>query len=67
MKSIPSTKIYTEHVLYDKETDSYLLNLPEELTSELGWKAGDTLVWAIENNTIYLSKQTTETSDERQI
>ena len=67
MKSIPITKVYTENVLYDKETDSYLLNLPEELTAELGWEAGDTLVWTIENNTIYLTKQTTEINNERQV
>ena len=67
MKSIPTTKTYTKDLFYDKETDSYLLNLPEELTAELGWEVGDTLIWTVKNNTIYLSKQTTETSSERQI
>lgn len=39
---------YTSQVIVDPETGEYVINIPEELTNELGWEIGDTLAWEVD-------------------
>lgn len=52
-------KSYTLSVEEDPEdSESLLLNFPDELLESVGWKIGDVLVWNIEDDgTIVLKKK----------
>lgn len=41
---------YTSTVIVDPETGEYILDLPVEVTHELGWEIGDTLDWKVNDN-----------------
>lgn len=36
---------HTAIVEYDKDTNEHILPLGDELCEQLGWAAGDTLIW----------------------
>lgn len=38
-------KKFTITVEYDKDTDDYVLPLPDDLLTDLEWNIGDTLIW----------------------
>lgn len=48
---------YKSKVSEDTETGEYIIDLPVELTEQLGWEVGDTLNWEInDSNEIILKK-----------
>ena len=52
------TKIWTAVVEEDPDDpESLMLPLPEDLLTEVGWKPGDTLIWDIEDERIFLRKK----------
>lgn len=54
-------KSWTVEVIQDPaNSEDLLLEFPEELLQRAGWKAGDTIVWTIENDAVILSKKITE-------
>jgi len=49
-------------VQYDKDTDEYYIDLPEEVLKETGFKPGDTIVWTDnKNGSFSLAKKKEET------
>lgn len=44
-------------VEYNSFSDEYYLILPDDLVEQLSLKTGDTLVWSIEGDKVYLSKK----------
>jgi len=58
---------YTVEVIYDQEHDCYLLPLPEELLTELGWTVGDTLVWSFNEEYVSLRKMSDSTQNTKGI
>ena len=50
-------KKYESKVVEILEDGSAILELPEEMCNELGWKEGDTLKIKVENDTIILEKE----------
>ena len=49
------TKTWTAVLEEDEETGDLILPLPDELIEQLGWKEGDDLVWAIDEETKQIS------------
>lgn len=58
-ESIMENKIWTVELLEDPEdSESLMLNFPDEMLEQAGWKPGDVLVWNIEENgTISITKK----------
>lgn len=54
-------KKFTGVVQYDANFDEYFIVFDDQLTKDLGWKVGDTLVWKDNNNGSYtLTKKEAE-------
>lgn len=53
------TNSWTAEILEDPEdSESLILQFPDEMLAQLGWKPGDTLVWDLqENGSITISKK----------
>ena len=51
---------YTSEVILDPETGEYILDLPVEVTYELGWNIGDTLDWTVNDNGQVILKKVTK-------
>lgn len=51
------------NVVYCHEHDCYLLEFDENTMKQLGWKIGDTLVWCIDGEQIYLRKYEEPTNE----
>lgn len=44
-------------VTRDSETGELMIDIPQEIIDQLGWKAGDSLAWTVhENGTVTISK-----------
>jgi hypothetical protein len=52
----------TVSVIYDEETDDYILPLGNDVCDEVGWQVGDTIKWQDNGNGSYtLTKVTDDT------
>ena len=52
----------TVSVIYDEETDDYILPLGNDVCDEIGWQVGDTIKWQDNGNGSYtLTKVTDDT------
>ena len=49
-------KTYRSEVLEVLDNGDAIIDLPQELLDEVGWKVGDTLTFKMENGSIILSK-----------
>lgn len=47
---------YQSKVVYDEDTDEYLLEFTDEMLEELGWEEGDTLKWTVADDQVILEK-----------
>jgi len=47
---------YVTTIEYDDGNDEYMLPIPEELLTALGWVEGDNLKWEYADDSILLSK-----------
>jgi bifunctional DNA-binding transcriptional regulator/antitoxin component of YhaV-PrlF toxin-antitoxin module len=48
--------MYRSKVEFDSEMDEYFIILPQELMEEMGIEVGDELTWVVEEDKIYLRK-----------
>jgi hypothetical protein len=52
----------TVSVIYDEETDDYIVPLGNDVCDELGWQVGDTIKWQDNSDGSYtLTKVTNDT------
>ena len=53
------TNSWTAEILEDPDDpESLILQFPDEMLAQLGWKPGDTLIWDLqENGSITISKK----------
>ena len=52
----------TVSVIYDEETDDYIVPLGNDVCDEIGWQVGDTIKWQDNGNGSYtLTKVTDDT------
>lgn len=49
-------KTYRSEVLEVLDNGDAIIDLPQELLDEVGWKVGDNLTFSMENGSIILSK-----------
>ena len=54
------TKMYQVEVL--EQDDDLVIEFPEEIVEEQGWKVGDTLEWIIHDDYVILRKKPDENS-----
>ena len=62
-----SNKIYTANVIDVLENGDAILELPQDLLDEVGWKLGDTIYIDDSNNSIILSKVTTTNGENKTV
>ena len=49
---------YTTRIEEDPDDpDSYIITFPDQILEELGWMAGDTLIWEISQDEITIRKK----------
>lgn len=49
--------VYTTTVVEDPETNDIMIEFPENMLYDLGWRDGDVVEWSVsENGTIYIKK-----------
>lgn len=62
-----SNKIYTANVIDILENGDAVIELPQDLLDEVGWKLGDTIYIDDSNNSIILSKVTTTNGENKTV
>ena len=55
----------TVSVIYDEETDDYIVPLGNDVCDELGWQVGDTIKWQDNGDGSYTLTKITKNDDKK--